>query len=485
MKLRELKRQLELHGNEKNIIDFFRFLRIKFLRGNLPPYIKKILERGNIENPVRKYAICDPNNRFDQVRKSLHLDWGNLDFHLNYRVTNLSDLSEFLPKIELERTKLNKIIEKGYLLSILPLNLLLPQEVLNQFIPPSDFMEPHPLKDKDPYGIYSNPVRIINGQTKLPLGSLKFKHTILMDIQGSCPIGCSDCYKSYYTREKGHDLGVCTETLKKQAKQIVKWMNNHPDVYDVIISGGEPLTTSNSNFEELFFAFEKAKYLKVLRICTGTVFLGLPFRIDDAFLKIISGFCKKTGVRFTFQANLSNHYQITPEAIIAIQKIKKYGFDIYSQVPLREGLNFFSDNLEKTVFFLKELARRQFLVGVESYKFIVDMHPRTLAYYVPIEILATVFSQLFDVHWVPELERPKTLSVLTKQGNLILSWHSLFAMKKKVDRKKGYVRYQIPKIIFGDKLNIESFIYEEPLMPLNEDPDSIEKLLRNWFSQET
>lgn len=148
----------------------------------------------------------------------------------------------------------------------------------------------------------------------------------------------------------------------------------------------------------------------------------------------------------TFQAHLSNHFQISPEAVMAIKKISDWGFKIYSQIPIREGINFFSTNIEKTIHFLTYLVKTQFLVGVEPYKFIVDMHPRTLEYYVPIEMVVKVFGALFDSHTIPELERPKTLSLLTKQGNLILSWHSLFTMRKTINHQDRIVKYRIPKV---------------------------------------
>lgn len=368
----------------------------------------------------------------------------------------------------------------------MPLNLLMPQEVLNQFIPSEDFSIPHPAKDIDPYGIASPNAKIVNGE--LWIGSRKFKHTVLMNIHGHCPIGCSDCYKSYYVREKGQEsnLGAgdpyeeVPTRLEKQTKLLVEYLNMNPQVYDVIISGGEPLIRSNTHIKLMLEAFRSAKHLKILRICTGVIFLGLPFRIDNELLDMLSEFSKETGIKITFQTHLSNHFHITPEAVLAVKKIQSRGFNIYSQTPIKEGVNFFSDSLEKTIFFFRELVRRQFIVGVEPYKFIVDMHPRTLSYYVPIEVLSKVFSAIFDSHDIPDLERPKTLSILSKQGNLVLSWHSLFAMEKEIDRKKNTVKYHIPKIrIEGNKELIENYIYEEPLLQVNEDPNSLLKIQNN------
>lgn len=462
------------------ILDLFEIMRHEYCK-KIGLRMKNLLAMTNTEIPRMKSYKLD-KKLFYGIEKA-GLDWGDPNFHLQCRIKKVDDLIELRPELQDKEKSIRRAVNKGYLLSILPLNLLLPMEVLNQFIPPQDFLIPLPAKDIDPYGIASPDAKIM--KDKLWLGSKKFGHTILMNIHGHCPIGCSDCYKSYYVREKGREteLGAgdtykeIPVRLKYQAKLLVEWLNKNHQVYDVIISGGEPLLRPNSHIKLMLEEFRRAKYLRILRICTGVIFLGLPFRIDDELLNLLSEFSQQTGVKVTFQAHLSNHLQITPEAIWAVRKIRNMGFDIYSQTPIKEGVNFFAHNLEKTIFFLRELVKRQFHIGVEPYKFIVDMHPRTLSYYVPIELLAKIFSAIFDSHDFPDLERPKTLSILSKQGNLVLSWHSLFAMSKEIDRNKKLVRYQIPKIrIEGNKEVIENYIYEEPLLPLNEDPNSLLKI---------
>jgi L-lysine 2,3-aminomutase len=466
-----------------SVLDLFQFLRYDYCQTHRS-LLKKFIIIPNINFPT----ISTNKKQENELRRVIDLeklDWGDPKFHLDCRCEKVDTLIKLKPELKSKAKSITEIVEKKqYLLSVLPLNLLLPYEVLNQFIPPSDFTDPHPTKDKDPYGIYLRGVRIF-GKVGLPLGSHKFRNSILMDIQGWCPIGCSDCYKSYYTRERGHDLGVNHKTVKKQTKELVIWMNQNPEIYDVIISGGEPLTISNLELKTMLDEFKKAKFLKVLRICTGTIFLGLPFRIDEELLSIITEFCDDTGIRVTFNAHLSNHYQVTPEAIIAIQKIKKRGFKIYSQTPIKEGVNFFSDDLKKTIGLWIKLGETQLLCDVEPYKFIIDMHPQTLAYYVPIESVLKIWSIVYESHNCPELERPRTLSILCRQGNIILSGHTVFAMKKEVDKNRKVVKYYIPRVSSNNQKGftqkVSFFTYREPLLEgKNDDPYSLEKLRKNW-----
>ena len=488
MTLKEKLRQLESAGSKKlNLLSLCELLRYKYYQEHAIS-IKNILKRAKIPAPTKNLSPQNENLLHRFVKEEV-VSWGDVSFHLEERITEVKDLLELKPELKSRSDTISTIInDRGYLLSVLPLNLLMPEEVLIQFLPPEDFSVPHPTKHVDPYGITSSGAKVIKNNTWV--ASQKFNHTVLMNIHGHCPLGCSDCYKSYFVREKGHqnELGsndlyeeVPTK-LKNHVKLLVEWLNENPHVYDVIVSGGEPFLRMNNHIKLILEEFKKAKHITILRFCTGTIFLGLPFRIDDQLLNIIKDFSESSGTMVTFQAHLSNHFQISPEAVMAIKKISDWGFKIYSQIPIREGINFFSTNIEKTIHFLTCLVKTQFLVGVEPYKFIVDMHPRTLEYYVPIEMLVKVFGALFDSHTIPELERPKTLSLLTKQGNLILSWHSLFTMRKTIDYQHRIVKYRIPKVrLVKNRIDFVEFICEESLSELNEDPNSLKDIRNGQF----
>lgn len=475
--LKKLKTKINSLDSSLVATDLFNIIRHQYIKENLSYNLTKIFRIAEIELPSIEYIKETEKRYLKKIIAEERLYWGDVKFHINYAAKSLGDLKDLVPQIQKRQDSIKNAINKGYLLSILPLNLLLPNEVLENFIPPVDYFKPHPTKHIDPYGIFTKKSKIIDQDTKLLLGSQKFKHSFLMNVHGLCPIGCSDCYKAYYTREE-HDLGVTLETLPLQTSAVVKWLNKNPSVYDVIISGGEPLLASNSAIESMLKIFEKAEHLRVLRICTGTLFLGLPMRIDDELLDLLKDFSDRTGVTVRIHANLYNHFQVTPEAIFAIRRIRKRGFNIYSQVPIKEGINFFSHDQRKTLDFLRKLDMAEVLTGVEPYKFIVDMHPRTNMYYVPIEPLIRVWSILAESHDHPEIERPKTLSVLFMQGNIVLSGHLLFAIQKEVDKAKNIVRYYIPLPFDRKKV----FIYEEPLIDSNCDPQSLERLKKNWFS---
>lgn len=470
------------------VVDCFRKLRSDYIATALDDQTRKLLAKIEVDVPVAPCLSRKVLHKMQRLQVDRSHDWSDWHFHVAHRVTKraLRVLEEEAP-VSAHIGDLRIALNKGYLLSVLPLNLLLPKEVLSQFLPPKDFGDRGPTKCGDPYGIFSNESTIVKHGCLL--GSSHFSQSVLVNIGGFCPIGCSDCYKSPITREitrkkAEKKLGLRLVPIDDHFRELVAYLNQNPSVTDVIISGGEPLMMSNRQLKRILTQLCAAKTLRTLRICTGCIFLGLPFRIDGELIGLLREFQDATGTTVTLQAHLSNHHQITPEAIIAVRKVVTRGINIYTQVPIRRGINFFPEDPDKTHEYLAKLGRMQVSIGVQPYVFLADMHPRTNAYYVPIEPLIKAWAELVESHRYPGLERPRSLSILHRRRNIILSGHTLFAMRKEVDEDEGVVRYFIPAPSFVTSGGTKShyYMYEEPLMEENRDPKSLERLRDSWFS---
>ncbi len=429
-------------------LSFFQYLREKFI------------DTQHIYN--EEFEICIQENNYK---------WNDLSFHLQNRIINWKDLNILFSTDDFS------YIENfsNYQLSILPLNLFLGKNVLNKFIPQKDYGTSSNI---DPYGIFTEKSKILSNKTdSLVLASQKFKHTLLMNLYDNCVIGCSGCYKGYYTREKKHKFGLNSlSTAVKQAKELVEYLNNHPEIYDVIISGGEPLLLDNNTLDKVFEELSKAKYLKVIRLCTGSIFMGLPFRFDNGLINILKKYKKIK--RITINAHLSNYEQINFESKIAVKKLNNIGINVYSQVPVQNGINFFIDDLPKTLDYFVKLGKEQVFNSIEPYMLIVDMHPRMKSQYIPLEILLKFWGALVESHNYPGLERPRTLSILFQEGNIILSSHILYSMSKTIDIEQGFVTYKIPLINLNGEIE-KFYIYNEPLSQYNSDKYSLDKYTRS------
>jgi len=438
-------------------------IRACWLEKNLDEETRTICQRHNIAIPKT------------EKQESSEV-WGDWKWHISARVHDLMSFLLLFPQYQGQEHELSEWL-KSYDLSILPLNLLQPEGV-QKFLP-----RPGLVPAPDPYGVqqeHSIVLREEDGK-KFYLATRKPGYATFLPILSGgasrvfCPIGCAGCYRGAQTRfneplriikKDGTTEDIQIPQPVEQIRWLVERWNLDPqfsEVYDILISGGEPMILPNSVWKQMLDELKNAKYLKSLRICTGALFLGLPFRFDDEFIGILTDFRKTTGVSIKMSTHISHPENITPEAIFFARKILRAGIEILPQIPLEGGVNFWMDDLQRTARTLRQLDRLLALaVGTRAYKWIVDMQKRRVNQGVSIISAIEVWRILHDGHCgESDITRPTSLALFFphERGNLNLSFHSLWAIKKQVDQKRAVVRYKIPHPAGG------WLDYEEPLWP--------------------
>jgi len=377
-------------------------------------------------------------------------------------------------------------------MSILPYNAALSPTTRKKFIPkaPEKFSGRW-LHSMDPYGIFRAKDRVITrrGGEERYLATRKFPYSVLANIIESCHIGCDGCYKGAMIRTSfaaladilpeyadiKRQLNAQGDRAIEQARLLTRWLNQNPEVDTVVVSGGEPLLYSNDTLEAILAQFASAEHVKVVRICTSAVYQGMWYRIDDAFVGILSEFEARAGKKMYVNAHVTDEHQLgAPEAQEAVRRLLQGGIPIYLQMPVQEGINFHRDNIPETVSRLRKISKLAYATGVVPYKMIVDMHsPSHPDLTVPIETVSKVIA-CFDGHLdSSDHERWHAYNVLHEQGNLYIPSFPHFCAAKEVNPEEGSVTYFIP---VWDPSAGQSRIhtYVEPLIPgHNDDSESL------------
>jgi L-lysine 2,3-aminomutase len=447
-----------------------------WLKNNLSADLIKLCQRNDIEIPKMVNPDSDGNR------------WGNWQWHIKNRVTTVSDLLKLHPEYVGQEKALARWLE-SYDLSILPLNQIQPNGI-NKFLP-----HPGVISEIDPYGVQQEHALILRERDnqKYYLSTRKPGYATFLPIIGGganrvyCPIGCAGCYRGPQTRfneplrnikEDGSIENIIIPNPVDQIRWLVEEWNSNQEfknVYDILISGGEPMMLSNSVWKLMLMELEKATNLRSFRICTGALFLGLPFRFDEEFINLLTDFRNRTGIQVKLSVHISHPENITPEAIIYARRLVSAGIELLPQCPLEAGVNFWMNDLEKTEQTLRRLdLLLATVIGVRGYKWIIDMQRRRVNEGVSILSAIEVWRRLHDCHQgESDITRPTSLALFFPHelGNLNLSFHSLWAIKMEV--AKDVVKYQIPHPA-GGWLN-----YEEPLWKEVNDDEKILEKLRN------
>ena len=121
---------------------------------------------------------------------------------------------------------------------------------------------------------------------------------------------------------------------------IKQYLINHPDVSEVILSGGDPLMQSDEKLQHLFDLFEELAPIKRIRIHTRLPVV-LPSRITNRFLDILSKTSKK--VIIVIHANHPN--ELNSEVANTLLLLKKIHVTLLNQSVLLQGINDHAETL--------------------------------------------------------------------------------------------------------------------------------------------
>jgi lysine 2,3-aminomutase len=161
----------------------------------------------------------------------------------------------------------------------------------------------------------------------------KYPDRVLFIVTNFCSTNCRYCVRSRIFDKNNYK--------KEQWIEGIKYISEHPEIRDVLISGGDPLTLPDDKIEFLLSEIKKIKHVEMIRIGTK-VPVVLPSRINDKLLNILKKY---------HPLYLSIHFihpdEITDECSIALNKIADCGIVMRSQTVLLKGINDDVDTMRK------------------------------------------------------------------------------------------------------------------------------------------
>lgn len=160
---------------------------------------------------------------------------------------------------------------------------------------------------------------------------------------------CS-AYCQFCTRKRIVGKGKCANYLG----EAYRYLSLHPEIYDIVITGGDPLILNDNELEEILVCLSEIKSIKIIRINTR-IPVALPKRITEELIGIL----KKYNV-ICVNIHFEHPSELADETIEACRRLVDNGILLSSQSVLLKNVN---DNRET----LKELFFKLLLAKVKPY----------------------------------------------------------------------------------------------------------------------
>ncbi len=188
-----------------------------------------------------------------------------------------------------------------------------------------------------------------DGAAKKATGVIqKYRGRALLVTTGSCAINCRYCFRRHF------DYG--TENAAREGwRDAVDAIAQDPDIDEVILSGGDPLSLATHKLVELTQALRQIPHLRRLRIHSRLPVV-LPERVDDELVQWLDSL--PWPVAFVIHANHANEFDASVDAAMA--RLREAGATLLNQAVLLRGVN---DSIEA----LQALSERSFAAGVLPY----------------------------------------------------------------------------------------------------------------------
>ncbi|MBT8506878.1 radical SAM protein [Methanomicrobiaceae archaeon CYW5] len=208
----------------------------------------------------------------------------------------------------------------------------------------------------------------------------KYDQTALLLLTNRCAGYCRYCFR------KRLFMRMNTE-VARDLSQGLAYIRAHPEITNVLLSGGDPLFLSTRRLEAIIREVRAIEHVKIVRI-GSRIPVTNPYRVmnDPSLLEMIRKFSTPEQ-RIYVVTHFVHPRELTDVAIEGLDLLQKAGAILANQTPLLRGIN---DNPSV----LADLLRNLSFAGVAPY-YIFQCRP-TLGnrhFAVPVEEAYQIFEQ--------------------------------------------------------------------------------------------
>ena len=230
--------------------------------------------------------------------------------------------------------------------------------------------------------------------TKLYGMQHKYKETCLFFPSQSqtCHAYCSFCFR--WPQFVGMDE---MKFAMQEGEQLVQYVSEHPEISDVLFTGGDPMIMKAKMFSKYVDALIEAKLpnLKTIRIGTKALsYWPYKFLTDSDSKEMLEVFQKITnsGLHLAFMAHFNHLNELSTSAVqSAIKEVRKTGAQIRTQSPLLAHIN---DDAE---MWAKMWTKQVQLGCIPYYMFVVRDTGAQHYFGVPLVRAYEIFSQAYSL----------------------------------------------------------------------------------------
>lgn len=174
--------------------------------------------------------------------------------------------------------------------------------------------------------------RLARGELRDPLGEVahevapglirSYPHKALLLATSDCACFCRYCTRA---RTAGKPAAGFAPALA--------WLRKTPEIRDVLVSGGDPLTMGDAQLERLLKALRAIPHIQLIRLGTK-IPAALPQRVTPALARMLKKYRP-----LWMSLHFTHPDELTPRAAAACRRLLEAGIPLMNQTVLLRGIN--------------------------------------------------------------------------------------------------------------------------------------------------
>ncbi len=250
--------------------------------------------------------------------------WNDWKWQYAHRITTADALSKVIPLTDGEKADIDRCL-LSFRMAITPYYASLidpndPQDPIRmQAVPSRLELDLCPDDLNDPLNE--------TGDSPVPHIVHRYPDRVLLLVTYQCAMYCRHCTRRRAVGEE--DRAISDRALAR----ALGYIREHPEIRDVLVSGGDPLTMTTSRLERILSAIREIPHVEVIRIGTR-VPVVLPMRVTPELTDMLRKYHP-----IWINTHFNHPREITPEARRACEAIVDAGIPLGNQSVLLKGIN--------------------------------------------------------------------------------------------------------------------------------------------------
>jgi lysine 2,3-aminomutase len=179
----------------------------------------------------------------------------------------------------------------------------------------------------------------------------RYPDRVLFLVTSFCAVYCRYCTRSRLVGKTGE-----YHFNQKQFQAAIDYIAAHPEIRDVLISGGDPLTMNDDKIEWLLSRLRAIPHVEFIRI-GSKVPVVLPQRITPKLCAMLKKYHP-----FWMSVHFMHPDEITPEVKQACERLADSGIPLGSQTVLNAGVNDDVDTMKRLMQGLLRIRVRPYYI---------------------------------------------------------------------------------------------------------------------------